>query len=107
MLTPKALLPIRRFPIFHHIRPRTGWTVTRLYDHHRRSFLGLDVYDTASPLVCIYQEGLRKSTNLGHYPRYQPLAFVPTVVIMPREGTLRYENGRWRPIRERVVEWLP
>src|SRR6266566_7308983 len=68
MLTPKALLPIRRFPIFHHIRSLTGWTVNRLYDHHRRSFLGLDVYDTASPLVCIYQEGLRKSTNLGHYP---------------------------------------
>jgi hypothetical protein len=32
---------------------------------------------------------------------------VTTVVIMPREGTLRYDNGRWRPMRERRVAWLP
>ena len=69
MLTAKALLPIRRFPMFHHIRSLTGGTLNWLYDHHRRSFPGLDVYDTAAPLVCLYQGGLRKSTNLGHYRR--------------------------------------
>jgi hypothetical protein len=53
--------------MFHHICSLTGGTVNRLYDHHRRSFPGLDVHDTASPLICIDQGGLRKSTNLGHY----------------------------------------
>src|SRR4029453_4089054 len=26
---------------------------------------------------------------------------------MPREGTLRYENGWWRPARESLVAWRP
>jgi hypothetical protein len=26
---------------------------------------------------------------------------------MPREGTLRYENGWWRSMRESLVEWRP
>jgi hypothetical protein len=68
MLTANAWLTIRRVPIVHHLRSLTGWTVKRLYDQHRRSCPGLDVHDPASPLVCIDQGGLRKSTNLGHYP---------------------------------------
>jgi hypothetical protein len=32
---------------------------------------------------------------------------ISTVVIMPREGTLRYENGWWRPARESLVAWRP
>jgi len=68
MLTANAWLTIRRVPIVHHLRSLTGGTVKRLYDQHRRSCPGRDVQDPASPLVGIDQGGLRKSTNLGHYP---------------------------------------
>ena len=54
--------------MLHHIRSLTGRTLNWLYDHHRRSVPGLDVQDPAAPRVCLYQGGLRKSTNLGHYP---------------------------------------
>ena len=53
--------------MLHHIRSLTGRTLNWLYDHHRRSVPGLDVQDPAAPRVGLYQGGLRKSTNLGHY----------------------------------------
>jgi hypothetical protein len=68
ILTANAWLTIRRFPIVHHLRSLTGGTVKRRYDQHRRSCPGRDVHDPASPLVGIDQGGLRKSTNLEHYP---------------------------------------
>src|SRR6266403_1045290 len=107
MLTPKALLPSRRFPIFHHIRSLTGWTVNRLYDHHRRSFLGLDVYDTASPLVCIYQEGLRKSTNLGHYRGFRATVANTPSSATRRGGTLRWSTATRRADTSGSPRWLP
>ena len=83
MLTANAWLPIRRFPIFHHIRSLTCWTVKRLYDHHRRSLPGLDVHDTASPLICLYQGGLSKSTNLGHYPHDAQVVDATGTFVIP------------------------
>ena len=43
--------------------------MNRFDHHHRPAFPRRDVHDTAAPLVCIYQGGSRKSTNLGHYRR--------------------------------------
>jgi hypothetical protein len=59
------------------------------------------------------QGGLRSGQGRGNTgdplapgvgPRWEILF---TVVVMPRGGTLRDENGRWRPVRESLVEWLP
>jgi hypothetical protein len=95
MLTANAWLTIRRVPIVHHLRSLTGWTVKRLYDHHRRACPGLDVHDPASPLVCIDQGGLRKSTNLGHYPGDETFDTDDDILAIGRDGFEKRVWGCW------------
>jgi hypothetical protein len=100
MLTAKALLTIRRFPIFHHLRSLTGGTVNRFYDHHTRSFPGLDGHDAASPLALRDHRGARKSINLGHYPASGPGSFLRrwcSAPSQPGRGSSGRAAGTARP----------
>ena len=68
--------------MFHHIRSLTCGTVNGFHHQHRGSFPGLDGHDTAAPLVWIYQDRSRKSTNLGHYLLMMLQAMISLTVIV-------------------------